>query len=491
MGIPGYEVNTMRMDNNNQNNPIDNATCGMSSNVLLDQRDLQSPSKSTDFNKNTNSNSAESASIISPISTEPVNSEVEDAFARRPRILRSPDQVRAPTTPMTKATKNDATEKTATTTKRPRETSGLTPTEATKRVKNTFADVAKRNLDLQVTVTCNPTRMFSEEDKWDFIDAIGDAVWDIPADCEHLPTFESTTHRGSFIVVMATNEASRDWLLKVVPVLNVWKDVELFAQTGRVLPKLEKAVFWFPGKKKLETATILKRLVKQNPCLSTTDWRVFSRHEESHGCRLLIGVDADSIDKLKELDNRPHWASLRAQVTRVCDIKRRTKPRPPVHSQRRDRNQAPPVINKESLYANEKGLDSESEGWEAVRARRRGKEENFNKARKSLNLDTEKPPPTSKAVEKIAEKPADIPATNNDSSLKPESPDLSRKEIPKVLPTSRKKTKVKSRKPSQREPFVRKLDPDKIDIRYFMKPRSSSVPSASSSKTGSSFHQAK
>lgn len=185
----------------------------------------------------------------------------------------------------------------------------------------TFADKVN-NSELQAAICCDPPRVFSEENKLEFIDAIGDLLWSLPVEQTEIPTFENTSSRGGYLLVTATNIFSKNWLMERVSSLQVWEGACLKAVPATQVPKLKKVLLWLPGKRKLQSQELLRRIEKLNPSLNTQEWRIYSRHEETHGIRLLIGIDELSLSAIKNMNFKPHWASTRAHVTPVEDLKK-------------------------------------------------------------------------------------------------------------------------------------------------------------------------
>lgn len=185
-----------------------------------------------------------------------------------------------------------------------------------------FADVLKGPSDLQVAIRTEPPRQFTPEDRLDFIDAIGETIFQDPG-C--VPTFESTSIRGNFLIVNAVNEFSFQWLLSNSSKLFVWPDSSLVALPASEIPRLKKALLWLPGRRRIPTPEILLRLEKFNPLLDCRKWRVFSRKEEAHGCRVLVGFEDSLLEALKEIKMKPFWSTVRAQVTLVDEVRTKRK----------------------------------------------------------------------------------------------------------------------------------------------------------------------
>lgn len=182
-----------------------------------------------------------------------------------------------------------------------------------------FADKIKINADLQVALFTEPLRVFSEIEKLDLADAIANELHKHPNDSE-LPSFLSTIRRGHYIIVTACNEASRDWLMSIVPSLVVFSDSKLLSIPARDIGKLKKGLLWLPGREKLSNEILLQRIQRQNAGLKTQEWRIYSRHEEPHGTRLLLGIDSESLERIVAQGNCPQWSITRAKFTPIEEV---------------------------------------------------------------------------------------------------------------------------------------------------------------------------
>lgn len=178
----------------------------------------------------------------------------------------------------------------------------------------TFAEKLKSNPDFQVGVYTDPVRVFTEEEMLEFLDAVGNMLFQLPEEST-IPTFQSTVRRDHYIVVTATDEYSHNWLLNAATALPIWEGSKINAIPAKEIPKLEKGLLWFPGKQKLENEELVRRIKRQNPELKNLQWKIFTRHEEPHGTRLFIGIDPESHQHIKSAENRLYWSTSRAQFT--------------------------------------------------------------------------------------------------------------------------------------------------------------------------------
>lgn len=193
-----------------------------------------------------------------------------------------------------------------------------------------FADKLKgiQNLELQVAIYAEPLISITDLGKIELTEAIAEVLYELPEN-EVLPTFLSTTRRENYVIITAKNETSRDWLLKIVPSLRVWNNASIKCIPAKDLPKHHKGLLWLPGSLKPTNEIIMKRLARHNAHLRTNEWKIFSRHEEEHGIRLLVGVIETDMRPLEECENRPQWSTTRAQFTPIQQVAERAKLKKP------------------------------------------------------------------------------------------------------------------------------------------------------------------
>lgn len=192
----------------------------------------------------------------------------------------------------------------------------------------TFADIIKSNVHLQVAFYKETLNIFTESDKLDFVDLIGDIIYQTP-DGSVMPSFMATGRRDRYLIVTASDEFSRDWLLSEASNLKL-DGIPLVCIPAKEIPKLKRGLLWLPGKQKFTNDELLKRLKKQNANLQVERWRVFTRHEEPHGIRLLIGIPEEFVELLNSIENKPQWSTMRGQFTPLEEVIRRKRDRKPV-----------------------------------------------------------------------------------------------------------------------------------------------------------------
>lgn len=228
----------------------------------------------------------------------------------------------------------------------------------------TFADILKANTALQVAFYSEPTKVFTESEKLDFTDVIGDILFHLPEDVA-MPSFVSTTRRDKYLIVSASDESSRDWLLKIAPSISIGA-YRFHSIPANEIPKLKRGLLWLPGKQKHSDEELLKRLGKQNRNLSLENWRIFKRHEETHGVRLLVGVPEASITNLTSVNNRPQWSTVRAVFTPIEEVIKRKKlrkpstPKPADHVREDPEDSVPPNTTAPTEVHNDPGPNNET-----------------------------------------------------------------------------------------------------------------------------------
>lgn len=192
------------------------------------------------------------------------------------------------------------------------------------RNKDSFADKLKSTPELQVAIFTEPLRVFTDDERLDIIDLIGNALYQT-SENDPIPKFISTTRQGQYLIVTPEDEESKTWLMRTVPDLQIWEGTKLHVIPAKDATRMKKGLLWLPGRQKLENQEILRRIARHNPLLMTSEWRVLNRHEENHGIRLLIGLTEEAEQKLKEKDYRPQWSTTRAQFTPIEAVIERRK----------------------------------------------------------------------------------------------------------------------------------------------------------------------
>lgn len=227
----------------------------------------------------------------------------------------------------------------------------------------TFAEILKANTALQVAFYSEPTKIFSESEKLDFIDTIGDILFKLPEDAA-MPNFVSTTRRDKYLIISASDEYSRDWLLKIASSITIGA-YKFHSIPANEIPKLKRGLLWLPGKLKRSDEELLDRLRKQNGNLSLENWKIIKRHEEPHGVRLLIGVPEQSINSLAAVENRPQWSTARATFTPIEEVIKRKKVKKP-DAPKPDEPERDTIVSEDAVQPNivptvEKVNDEESD----------------------------------------------------------------------------------------------------------------------------------
>lgn len=188
----------------------------------------------------------------------------------------------------------------------------------------TFANKLISNPEFQVAIFTEPAREFSEEDKLDLIDNIGEKIFKISRE-SHVPKFISTFKRENYIIVSAEDAISRDWLKETIQDLKIWEGHQTKSIPAKDIPKARKGLLWLPGRRKIQDAEIMERLGRQNEDLQVKTWRIISRHEEPHGTRLLVAMNGELEQKLKDRGFKPQWSISRAEYTPIEEVARRRR----------------------------------------------------------------------------------------------------------------------------------------------------------------------
>lgn len=182
----------------------------------------------------------------------------------------------------------------------------------------TFAEVVRNNEELQLAISTVPPKEFTGEDRLDFIDSMGELIF-TKAVNSVAPKFENTHCRGNYLIVTAADKFSFDWLKSNVTAFEIWQGFTISVMPVADIPKLKKALLWLPGRKAVSDEESLSRLNKMNPESKCLTWKIFSRKEESHGTRFLIGID-ESL--LQSTNMNPYWSTIRGQITLTDDADR-------------------------------------------------------------------------------------------------------------------------------------------------------------------------
>lgn len=112
----------------------------------------------------------------------------------------------------------------------------------------------------------------------------------------------SYADRGSVIAVC--NEATKSWLVKVAPTLELDDGCKLKAVEVKDLLEYKKVAAQIPGPP-VESELIMKRLQRQNPDLATLRWRITERKEvEEKDVHLVLTLDTASLEIL---ENKYAW----------------------------------------------------------------------------------------------------------------------------------------------------------------------------------------
>lgn len=226
--------------------------------------------------------------------------------------------------------------------------------------KQSFAEKLKINPDLQVAVFSEPLKLFTENDKLDFVDAVGNILFELP-EGDEMPEFISTVRKDRYIIITASDEKSKEWLEQIIPNLTLL-NLKWSTMPANEIPKMKKGLLWLPGRQKFSNEDIVKRIAKQNPDLNPTNWRIFSRHEEDHGVRLLLGVTENAMEAMGKKENKPQWSTVRAQFTPIEEVIQRKKDRIRVKHGKSGKERPTNEERKETVLNPERAAKRKPEG---------------------------------------------------------------------------------------------------------------------------------
>ena len=121
-----------------------------------------------------------------------------------------------------------------------------------------------------------------------------------------VPRFCGTHLRAGAAVVTCADEGSLSWLTKRISDISPWEGAKLKVVGLEALQKQHRAVVWIPGPTEA-SATVLRRLERQNPGLTTAGWRVYAENvgATEEGRNLVLGMPESSVLKLRTMDFKP------------------------------------------------------------------------------------------------------------------------------------------------------------------------------------------
>lgn len=178
-----------------------------------------------------------------------------------------------------------------------------------------YAQVASEDRSLSLVVMRQSQRQlaFSQNDRTDFIDAVGEVISQLPED-HFPPQFGSTRIWRGYLLVTAVNAASREWLRRNLNQIRPWEDILLEAVDYDEFCRLQRVVIIVPSRGRLSDEIVLRNLIRQNPGLSASSWKVWERREEGRNLRLVIGMDEGSVSFIRRMCGLLFYNSGRVHV---------------------------------------------------------------------------------------------------------------------------------------------------------------------------------
>jgi len=101
------------------------------------------------------------------------------------------------------------------------------------------------------------------------------------------------------------DELTKDWLAARVHTPVAWEGSRLKLVGLDALPTYKRVEAWFPGPVE-DVEWYMLRLRRLNQGLDTRHWSVYERREESDRVRLMLSIDAASVNVLERL----RWRSF-------------------------------------------------------------------------------------------------------------------------------------------------------------------------------------
>lgn len=126
------------------------------------------------------------------------------------------------------------------------------------------------------------------------------------AEGQQPPRFSGVYFRGGFLLASCADQATKEWLERMVEKCVPWEGAKLSVCDAKDIPKPIRALVWIPGPIQ-EPEKTLRRLRVQNPGLQTSTWTVVDRKPDPKGQQLILMVDEASWRKIEELQCRPYF----------------------------------------------------------------------------------------------------------------------------------------------------------------------------------------
>lgn len=134
--------------------------------------------------------------------------------------------------------------------------------------------------------------------------ALTDAFDDV-AEGQQPPRFSGVNLRGGFLLASCADQATKDWLVRVVEKCVPWEGAKLSTCDAKDVPKPVRTLVWIPGPAQ-EPEKTLKCLRMQNPGLQTNTWTVVDTKPDPKGQQLVLLMDEASWKRIEDLQCKPY-----------------------------------------------------------------------------------------------------------------------------------------------------------------------------------------
>lgn len=131
------------------------------------------------------------------------------------------------------------------------------------------------------------------------------------------PQFSSCTFVQGYLRVECSDQATRQWLQKIVPKLELWEGASIKIMSEKNLLKFDKFVAYFPESRKDSDKDILGFIECQNEDLDTSKWNVHGRREAGNKVELVFSMDAASAKLVEKLDNEVNYKFNKVKIGKV------------------------------------------------------------------------------------------------------------------------------------------------------------------------------
>lgn len=141
-----------------------------------------------------------------------------------------------------------------------------------------------------------PMQTLSKEQLTWISDALVDAIF---IEKSMKVRFEGIQFKPGMLGIDCTDEATANWLMMAVPVLNGWEGPELCASTADKAPRSTVVNVVFPRMGKRSVEDILVLVDHQNEGLRTEAWKIIRQEEEGEAKRVVVAIDDPSLKTIE------------------------------------------------------------------------------------------------------------------------------------------------------------------------------------------------